>query len=122
MQRKYKQIYPWALVGLLWGVGFLNYLDRQMFATMQPAMSVDIVALQSAEKFGLLMGIFLWVYGFMSPIAGIIADKVDRKWIIIASLFVWSGVTFGMGFATTYNQLYALRALMGVSEALYLPT
>jgi MFS family permease len=122
MRTKYKEIYPWLLVGLLWGVGFLNYLDRQMFATMQPAMSIDITALQSAEKFGFLMGIFLWVYGFMSPIAGVIADKVNRKWLIVASLFVWSGVTFGMGYATTYHQLYILRALMGISEALYLPT
>ncbi len=118
----YKKIYPWVLVGLLWGVGLLNYLDRQMLATMQPAMAVDIEALQSATQFGLLMGIFLWIYGFMSPVAGVIADKVNRKWLIVASLFVWSGVTFGMGYATTYHQLYILRAIMGVSEALYLPT
>lgn len=118
----YKKIYPWVLVGLLWGVGLLNYLDRQMLATMRPAMQMDIKELQSATNFGFLMGIFLWIYGFMSPVAGIIADKVNRKWVIIASLFVWSGVTFSMGYANTYDQLYWLRALMGVSEALYLPT
>ncbi|MGH2643395.1 MAG: MFS transporter [Chitinophagaceae bacterium] len=118
----YKKIYPWVLVALLWGVGLLNYLDRQMFATMQHAMSIDIHQLRSATEFGFLMGIFLWIYGFMSPIAGIIGDKVNRKWLIILSLLVWSGVTFGMGFATTYRQLYWLRAIMGVSEALYLPT
>lgn len=57
----------------------------------------------------------------MSPVAGIIADRVNRKWLIVGSLFVWSGVTFAMGYATTFNQLYWLRALMGVSEALYIP-
>src|SRR5690625_1987931 len=119
---KNKKIYPWVLVGLLWGVGLLNYLDRQMLATMQPAMAIDIKDLQSATKFGMLMGVFLWIYGFMSPVAGIIADKVNRKWLIVGSLFVWSGVTYGMGYATTYHQLYVLRAIMGVSEALYLPT
>jgi MFS family permease len=117
----YKKIYPWVLVGLLWGVGLLNYLDRQMFATMQHAMSIDIHELHSATEFGFLMGIFLWIYGFMSPVAGIIGDKVNRKWLIVISLLVWSGVTFGMGFATTYCQLYWLRAIMGISEALYLP-
>lgn len=119
---KYEKIYPWVLVMLLWGVGLLNYLDRQMFATMQHAMSIDIHELRSATEFGFLMGIFLWIYGFMSPVAGIIGDKVNRKWLIILSLFVWSGVTFSMGFATTFRQLYWLRAIMGVSEALYLPT
>lgn len=113
--------YPWILVGLLWVVALLNYMDRQILATMRPAMQVDIVELQSATSFGYLMAIFLWIYGFMSPISGMIADKMSRKWLIIGSLFVWSGVTFAMGYATTFNQLYVLRAIMGVSEALYIP-
>jgi MFS family permease len=113
--------YPWILVGLLWVVALLNYMDRQILATMRPAMQVDIIELQSATSFGYLMAIFLWIYGFMSPISGMIADKMSRKWLIIGSLFVWSGVTFAMGYATTFNQLYVLRAIMGVSEALYIP-
>jgi MFS transporter, ACS family, D-galactonate transporter len=36
-------------------------------------------------------------------------------------LFVWSAVTFSMGYATSFDQLYWLRAIMGVSEALYIP-
>jgi MFS family permease len=67
------------------------------------------------------MAIFLWIYGFMSPVAGMIADKFNRKWLIVGSLFVWSGVTFAMGYAQTFDQLYWLRAIMGVSEALYIP-
>lgn len=113
--------YPWIVVALLWVVALLNYMDRQMLATMRPSMQVDIEELQSATNFGYLMGIFLWVYGFMSPVSGIIADKLNRKWIITGSLFVWSGVTWMMGYAETFNQLYWLRAVMGVSEALYIP-
>jgi len=113
--------YPWIVVGLLWVVALLNYMDRQMLSTMKPSMQVDIAELQSATNFGYLMAIFLWIYGFMSPVSGIIADRVNRKWLITVSLFVWSGVTFMMGYATTFNQLYWLRAIMGVSEALYIP-
>lgn len=116
-----KKIYPWVLVALLWGVGLLNYLDRQMLATMRPAMQADIAELKSATNFGILMGIFMWIYGCMSPVAGIIADKINRKSLIVASLLVWSGVTFSMGYATTFRQLYWLRAVMGISEALYIP-
>ncbi len=119
---KNSKYYPWLLVGLLWFVALLNYLDRQMLSTMQSAMKMDIGELAIAENFGRLMGIFLLIYGLMSPVAGIIADRFSRKWIIVSSLFVWSAVTYGMGFATTFNQVYWLRALMGVSEALYLPT
>lgn len=116
-----RNVYPWVVVGLLWFVALLNYMDRQMLSTMRDSMQMDIAELQSAEAFGFLMAIFLYIYGFMSPVAGSIADRVNRKWLIIGSLFVWSAVTYGMGMATTYNQLLWLRAFMGVSEALYIP-
>jgi len=113
--------YPWIVVALLWVVALLNYMDRQMLSTMKPSMQIDIQELQSATNFGYLMAIFLWIYGFMSPISGMIADRLNRKWLIVGSLFVWSTITFAMGFAKTFDQLYWLRALMGISEALYIP-
>ncbi|HOI48500.1 MAG TPA: MFS transporter [Prolixibacteraceae bacterium] len=116
-----KKFYPWLVVGLLWLVALLNYLDRQMLSTMKPSMMVDIAELAKAENFGRLMAVFLWIYAFMSPVSGIIADRLNRKWLIVSSLFVWSGVTLAMGYATTFNQLYVLRAIMGVSEAFYMP-
>lgn len=113
--------YPWIVVALLWVVALLNYMDRQMLSTMKPSMQIDIQELQSATNFGYLMAIFLWIYGFMSPVSGMIADRLNRKWLIVGSLFVWSAITFAMGFAKTFDQLYWLRALMGISEALYIP-
>lgn len=118
---KNSKIYPWIVVGLLWGVALLNYMDRQMLSTMKDAMQVDIVELQSATNFGYLMAIFLWIYALMSPVSGVIADRLSRKWLIVGSLFVWSSVTYLMGIAETFNQVVWLRALMGVSEALYIP-
>ena len=96
-------------------------MDRQMLSTMKEAMQIDIAELQSAENFGWLMAIFLYIYGFMSPVSGIIADRLNRKWLIVGSLFVWSSVTYLMGIATTFNQVFFLRGLMGISEALYIP-
>jgi ACS family D-galactonate transporter-like MFS transporter len=118
---KENKMYPWILVGLLWFVALLNYLDRQMLSTMKPSMMIDIAELTKAENFGRLMAVFLWIYAFLSPVSGIIADRLNRKWLIIGSLFVWSGVTLTMGYAQTFNQLYVLRAMMGVSEAFYIP-
>lgn len=122
MQLKDKKVYPWVVVALLWVVALLNYMDRQMLSTMQEAMKVDIAELNQAEAFGVLMAVFLWIYGIVSPFAGLVADKVSRKWLVVGSLFVWSAVTLLMGFATTFEQLYLLRGLMGVSEALYIPS
>ena len=118
---KESKYYPWVVVALLWIVALLNYMDRQMLSTMRPSMETDIPELLSGENFGRLMAIFLWIYALMSPVSGIIADKMNRKWLIVGSLFVWSSVTYAMGYANSYNQLYWLRAVMGVSEALYIP-
>lgn len=116
-----KNFYPWMVVALLWVVALLNYMDRQMLSTMRDAMAVDITDLESKVMFGKIMAAFMWIYGFMSPISGIVADRVSRKWLIVVSLAVWSAVTLMMGYASTYNEVYWLRAAMGVSEALYIP-
>ena len=120
-----KKWYPWLVVVLLSGVAFLNYMDRQMLSTMRFHMAEDII--EVAESYagpwgwGALMAAFMWIYGLMSPISGTIADRVNRKNLIVGSLFVWSAVTFLMGYVDTYWELYALRAVMGFSEALYIP-
>lgn len=118
---KFAKVYPWIVVGLLWVVALLNYMDRQMLSTMREAMQIDISELESAVNFGRLMAIFLWIYGCISPFAGAVADRISRKWLIVASLGVWSTVTLLMGHCSTFNQIYWLRAIMGISEALYIP-
>ncbi|MBQ9184678.1 MAG: MFS transporter [Bacteroidales bacterium] len=122
MKGKLQKYYPWLVVAMLWVVALLNYMDRQMLSTMQGAMAQDIKELELAQNFGRLMAIFLWIYAIVSPFAGTVADRVSRKWLIVGSLAVWSTVTLLMGHCTTFNQLYWLRALMGVSEALYIPS
>lgn len=106
---------------MLWVVALLNYMDRQMLSTMRQTMAIDIHALENTVEFGRIMAVFMWIYGCMSPISGIVADRVNRKWLIVVSLFVWSSVTLLMGYATTYSEVYWLRAAMGISEALYIP-
>ena len=119
---KARSIYPWVVVALLSVVAFLNYLDRQMLSTMQEAIGCDIAELQQAHSFGRLMAIFLWVYAVVSPFAGSIADRLSRKWLIVGSLCAWSLVTLLMGHCSTFSQMYWLRGLMGISEALYIPS
>ena len=120
-----KKWYPWLVVILLSGVAFLNYMDRQMLSTMRFAMSEDIVEVATSYTgpwgWGALMAAFMWIYGLMSPVSGASADRLSRKNLIVGSLFVWSAVTFLMGYVDTYVQLYILRAVMGFSEALYIP-
>ena len=111
----------WLIVALLFPVALLNYLDRQMLAAMKVSVMHDIPDIASQENWGFLLGAFKWVYAALSPVGGYLADRFSRRHVIAASLFVWSAVTWAMGHVTTYDQLLAARAFMGISEACYIP-
>jgi len=109
----------WAIVGLLWVVATLNYLDRQLVITMPGPIKTDLQI--GDERFGLLSSVFLWVYGLCSPIAGYVADRVGKRPVIIASLLIWSAATFITGIVHSFGAMLAARAMLGVSEAFYMP-
>lgn len=109
----------WLIVGLLWTVGCLNYLDRVMLITMRTSIK-EAIPMTDAQ-FGLLTTVFLVIYALLSPLGGWVADRFSCSRVIIFSLFAWSGITWLTAHATTFNELLISRALMGISEACYLP-
>jgi len=113
--------YAWFVVALLFPVALLNYLDRQMIASMKVSVMGDIKDIGSEENWGHMLASFKWVYAVCSPIGGYIADRFSRRLTICGSLFVWSLVTWLTGHVGSFQELYWARTLMGVSEAFYIP-
>ncbi|MFM9092749.1 MAG: MFS transporter [Verrucomicrobiota bacterium] len=113
--------YAWFVVALLFPVALLNYLDRQMLATMKASMVADIPSIANKADWGFVLGCFKWTYAVLSPFGGFIADRFSKRWVIVLSLGAWSAVTWWTGHVTTFNELVAARALMGISEAFYIP-
>lgn len=111
----------WLVVLLLWPVALLNYLDRQMLATLKTSVMGDVTDIGTDARWGIMLGQFKWVYAFLSPFGGYIADRFSRRFTICISLFVWSAVTWATGQATTYYEMLWARSLMGISEAFYFP-
>src|SRR6266404_711781 len=115
------RFYAWALVAMLFPVALLNYLDRMMLATMRASIRADIPTIANDAEFGFLMALFMWVYAGLSPVGGYLADRFNRRRLVILSLFVWSAMTWLTGYVHTFQQMAWVRALMGVSEAFYMP-
>ena len=113
--------YAWFVVALLFPVALLNYLDRQMLATMKASMVGDIPSIANKADWGFVLGCFKWTYAVLSPFGGFIADRFSKRYVIAGSLFVWSAVTWWTGHVTSFHELVAARAVMGISEAFYIP-
>jgi MFS family permease len=113
--------HAWLIVALLVPVALLNYLDRQMLASMKFSVMRDVPDIGSEANWGAILALFKWVYALLSPIGGYLADRFSRRHVIAGSLLVWSMVTWATGHVTSYEQLLATRALMGISEAFYIP-
>ncbi len=114
-----KPVYPWVLVAILWFIFLLNYLDREVIFSIFPLLQSNLKL--SDLELGLLSTSFLWVYAIASPLTGYLADRFGRKKVIVASLMVWSLMTWATGKARNFRELLCVRGLMGVSEAAYLP-
>lgn len=113
--------YAWFVVALLFPVALLNYLDRQMIAAMKVSVMGSVSGIALESQWGYMLGQFKWVYAFLSPVGGYVADRFSRRWTICGSLLAWSLVTWLTGRVESYEGLLWTRTAMGLSEAFYIP-
>jgi predicted MFS family arabinose efflux permease len=109
----------WTLLFFLWCCYVLNHADRQVVYTLFPALQQQFGF--SNAILGLTGALFLWVYAISSPLSGVLGDRLSRIGLVTASLAVWSTFTVLTGFAQGTVSLLACRALLGVSESLFMP-
>jgi predicted MFS family arabinose efflux permease len=109
----------WLLIGYLWVCYVLNHADRQVVYTLFPALQKEFG--YSDAVVGLTGALFLWVYGLCSPVAGILGDRHSKTKLVALSLAIWSGITMLSGFSPNGASLLVCRALLGVSESVFMP-
>jgi MFS family permease len=103
----------------MWVAYFLNYSDRQVVFSIFPILKSELHFTDT--QLGLTGSIFLWVYAICSPIAGQIGDRFSKRLLVILSLLLWSGVTVLTGFSDSVAMLLFCRALIGITESLFMP-
>src|SRR6185503_4478925 len=104
-----------AILALLTGLNFLNFIDRAVIAAVLGPMKADL-GLSNTEA-GLLNGAFLVGYLATSPLFGFRADKAARKGLMALGVVIWSAATVASGLSTGFWTLLAARIAVGVGEA-----
>ena len=109
----------WTLIAFLWVAYVLNQADRQVVYALLPALQKEFAF--SDAILGLTGALFLWVYGLCSPISGILGDRWSKTGLVVGSLVLWSFFTVASGWSPNGMSLLVCRALLGISESLYMP-
>jgi MFS family permease len=112
-------IYRWLVVVMLWFVCLFNYADRQAIFSVFKVLEAELHLTKVQQ--GIVGSSFMWVYAAALPFAGMIGDRLNRKWVILGGLLFWSVITIATGLATEYWHLVLFRALEGFGEAFYFP-
>lgn len=106
-------------MGVIWLIALLNYADRMTIFSVFPVLRREMGF--SDVTLALLGSTFLWTYAVSSPLGGYLGDRFSRRRVILFSLLIFTLITFATGFAQNVTQMIALRCLLGLSEAVFLP-
>jgi len=110
----------WLLVIFLAVALFLNNADRHVVFAIFPLLKSNLKF--TDLQLGLTGSLFLWVYALSNPIAGQIGDRYSKKKLVALSLVVWSSIMALTGLSTSAGMLLTCRALLGMSESLFMPS
>jgi predicted MFS family arabinose efflux permease len=120
MQEPLRPAYARYVLGLLFVVYVLNFVDRQILAILLDPIKQDLGVSDTAMGFltGFAFAAFYTVAGI--PIARL-ADRGSRRTVIAVGLAVWSAMTAASGLTRSFAQLAIARVGVGIGEAAGVP-
>lgn len=107
--------HPVAALTILTGLNFFNYVDRSVLFAVQPLVQNEFH--RTDAEFGLLTTAFFFCYMFTAPLIGVLADRVQRRGIMVAGAIVWSAATLLTWVTYDYWTLVIRHLIVGVGEA-----
>ena len=113
--------YKWRALALLWTAFFLQQGTRQIFGATLSSIQGSLGV--SAAQIGVVATVFTFAYGLSVPFAGVTADLLNRKWMVVSGVFVFCLGIFASGFAASLGLLLATYGLLnGFGQSFYYPS
>jgi MFS family permease len=116
-----KPTYAWYVVVILFLAYTSSFIDRQIMALLVEPIKRDLGL--NDTQFSLLHGFaFAIFYTFMGLPIGRLADRRNRKRMIVVGIAIWSALTAACGLARTFLHLFLARIGVGIGEAALSPS
>jgi sugar phosphate permease len=104
----------YRVLGLLWLMQLVNYLDRINISIAAPTMMKDLAI--TPGHFGFVLAAFALGYAIMQIPGGALGDKFGAKPVLIGSALAWAFFTGVTGLVGSLGTLIGARVLFGLSE------
>jgi ACS family hexuronate transporter-like MFS transporter len=109
----------WGVCILLLLATTINYMDRMTLANT--ALRVKAEFSLSNQQYGTIEKGFSWAFAGGSLLFGILADRINVRFLYPAALLLWSAMGFASGLVRSYEGLLVCRTLLGLFEAGHWP-
>jgi MFS family permease len=108
------------VIGVLYVSWLLCYLHRQVISVLVPSLKLDLGL--SDTEVSLLQGFaFSSCFAFAGLPLGHLADRLNRRNLIVAGMTIWTFATIACGLATDFGQLFLARMALGLGQACLAP-
>jgi predicted MFS family arabinose efflux permease len=102
-------------LAVLFAINLMNFFDRQLLGGVGEGIRREWALSDTA--LGLLGTVFTLLYAVVGLPLGRLSDRLQRRKILAAGVFVWSLLTALSGMARSFAQLIVARLGVGVGEA-----
>ena len=123
----------WARTALilLTALNFANYIDRSVLFAVQPMVQAEFPGGEmkllwwtwhfsgADAKFGVLTSAFFFCYMVTAPFVGILADRVNRRTIMVVGAIIWSAATLLTAVTHDFETLLIRHTIVGIGEATF---
>jgi len=105
----------------LWVAFFLQQGTRQIFGATLSSIQGSLGV--SAAQIGMIATVFTFAYGLSVPFAGVTADLLNRKWMVVSGVFVFCLGIFCSGFVSSLGLLLVTYGILnGFGQSFYYPS
>jgi ACS family hexuronate transporter-like MFS transporter len=109
----------WRIVWLMFLATMLAYMDRQTLGSTAAYIKAEFQLRE--QDYGWIEFWFGVAFALFQIPAGLLADRINVRWLYAAALLVWSAAGFVTGMAETVTVLMLSRVVLGIGESFNWP-